>query len=157
MEKYNSIPETQRHILSVQEKIEYFIKDLKHRAEIHDKSKMVSPELEIFDEYTPKLKGTTYGSDEYKEHLEGMKVGLKHHYANNRHHPEYHKDGINDMTLIDLIEMFSDWWAATERHADGDMDKSIEVNAKRFEISEQLTKIFKNTLDEIYKNIETNK
>lgn len=50
------------------------------------------------------------------------------------------------MTLMDLVEMFYDWKAATERTKDGDMERSIDINSERFNMSEQLTKIFRNTL-----------
>jgi hypothetical protein len=50
------------------------------------------------------------------------------------------------MDLIDLVEMFCDWKAATLRHKDGDINKSIEINSQRFKMSDQLKKIFINTL-----------
>jgi hypothetical protein len=37
-----------------------------------------------------------------------MAPALKHHYENNRHHPEHFKNNIDDMNLIDLIEMLCD-------------------------------------------------
>jgi len=76
-----------------------------------------------------------------------MKPALDHHYANNRHHPEHFKGkgGTNGMDLVDLIECFCDWAAATKRHANGSLKKSIEYNQKRFGIGNQLTKIFHNT------------
>ena len=49
------------------------------------------------------------------------------------------------MDLFDLIEMFFDWKAATERHNDGDINKSIEINKERFKMSDQICDIFKNT------------
>ena len=82
----SSLYETLKHIKNVK-KFLYKVSDvLENRARVHDTSKLESPELEIFDEYTPKLKDTTYGSDEYKRYLKEMKVALDHHYANNRHH-----------------------------------------------------------------------
>ena len=74
-----------------------------------------------------------------------MKPALDHHYAKNKHHPEHYPDGINDMTLVDLVEMFADWKAATMRHNDGNLLKSIEINTKRFNIDKQLAQIFVNT------------
>lgn len=121
--------------------------ELLKRGENHDKTKLDNPELDLFAEYTPKLAACTYGSDEYKENLDAIKVALEHHYANNRHHPEHFKNGINDMTLIDLIEMFCDWKAASERHNDGNIRKSIEINGKRFNMSDQLIKIFENSVE----------
>jgi len=149
--------------------------ELKQRAIFHDDSKLQNPELHVFAEFTPKLKNTTYGSDEYKAYLNEMKPALDHHYAKNRHHPEHFKkyvcngcfkefkvtvpdscdvcgysqfqeeSDITQMTLVDLVEMFSDWLAATKRHADGDIMKSIEINQKRFNMSNDLVEIFKNT------------
>ena len=147
MEEYSSILETKAHIKIVIEYIETIRTKLKIRTLQHDASKMRSPEVDIFDEYTPKLKGTTYGSDEYKRYLEEMKTALIHHYENNSHHPEHFENGINDMTLVDIVEMFCDWYAATKRHADGDIMKSIEINGERFGISDQLKSIFKNTVE----------
>lgn len=131
-ERYDSRPDTWTHIHRVQQLLGDVVIDLVFRAQEHDQSKLVSPEVEVFDEYTPKLKHSTYGSDEYKSFLEGMKVGLDHHYAANSHHPEHYEGGISDMSLLDLIEMLCDWKAATERHTDGDLDRSISMNAERF-------------------------
>ena len=49
------------------------------------------------------------------------------------------------MTLIDLLEMFCDWKASSLRQNDGNLLKSIEVNADRFNIDNQLKQIFMNT------------
>lgn len=143
VQEYQS--ETHKHIRQVEKFIGLIIDRLEERAEKHDGSKLISPEVEIFTEYTPKLANSTYGSDEYKANLKEMGVAIKHHYANNRHHPEHFENGIEDMNLIDVIEMLCDWKAATLRHEDGDLNKSIEINAERFGYSEQLKSIFLNT------------
>ncbi len=137
--------ETFRHIEQVRAYLNLFIRELLHRGELHDQSKLDHPEVEAFTEYTPKLAASTYGSKEYEEFRLLMKPALDHHYARNSHHPEHYKNGINDMTLIDLVEMLCDWKAATLRHNDGNLRKSIELNAKRFNISPQLTEILENT------------
>ena len=149
-------PATREHIKTVQTVMYFLIKELGVRAIRHDASKLESPEREIFDEYTPKLRDTTYGSDEYKGYLKEMKVALDHHYAANRHHPEHftplvaHMNVINEtfaMNLIDIVEMLCDWKAATLRHADGDIRKSIEINQKRFGYSDELKAILLNTIE----------
>lgn len=141
---------TIRHIETVRNYLNWVIRELLDRAEHHDQSKLQSPEREMFDEWTEKLRGTTYGSDEYKAMLEEMKLGaLKHHYDFNRHHPEFHARGINDMNLFDLVEMCCDWMAATQRHADGDIYRSLDINTTRFKIDDQLAAILWNTLDEM--------
>ena len=146
-ETYDSREDTLKHKDRVKELLTKATEKILERAERHDDSKLESPEKELFDKYTHKLKNTTYGSDEYKSYLKELQVALDHHYANNFHHPEHWENGINDFDLFDLIELFFDWTAATERHADGDIMKSIETNKKRFGISEQICDIFKNTVE----------
>lgn len=148
-EKYDSFQDTLDHINNVRLLLNEVVNIILVCAAQHDKSKLREPEKPIFDEYTPKLKASTYGSEEYKNMLSEMQIALDHHYMNNRHHPEYFNDGISSMTLIDIIEMLCDWLAATKRHADGDIMKSIEINQKRFNYSDELKQIFINTVKEI--------
>ena len=142
---YDSRADTLTHIKRVSQLLTEASSELIKRANIHDNSKLNHPEKELFDEYTPKLKECTYGSDEYKGYLKGLKVALDHHYEFNSHHPEHYKNGVNGFDLFDLIEMFFDWKAATERHADGDIFKSIGINKERFNLSNQVCDIFSNT------------
>lgn len=144
---YDSRPETFMHSQRVGELVIHIVKELLGRATCHDRSKTLPPEVDTFDEFTPKLKHSTYGSDEYRGYLEAMGEGLAHHYAHNRHHPEHFPNGINDMTLVDLVEMLADWKAATERHADGDLARSLEIQRERFDISDQLAGILRNTAE----------
>lgn len=142
----DSRPETYKHIIRVIELLQVMAGEILTRGPLHDKSKTEDPEKAIFDEYTPRLKGSTYGTEEYRGFLQGMSKGLEHHYANNPHHPEYHCRGINGMSLIDIVEMICDWKAATERHDDGDIMRSIGINAQRFSLSPQLVDILVNTV-----------
>jgi hypothetical protein len=121
------------------------ISELVNRSVRHDRSKIEDPELAIFNEFTPKLRNTTYGSAEYKGFLDGMGDGLRHHYEHNPHHPEHYSEGIAGMTLVDLVEMLADWRVATERHADGSLVRSLLIQQERFGISEQLAAILWNT------------
>lgn len=136
---------TFRHIERVRNLLNLMAVDLIKRGEQHDQSKLESPEVELFTEFTPKLAASTYGSEEYEGFRKAMRPALDHHYAKNSHHPEHWPNGINDMNLLDLLEMFCDWKAAGERHHNGNILKSIDVNANRFGISPQLVKIFQNT------------
>lgn len=144
---YDSRPDTLSHIARVGDLLGGIILELSARANEHDASKLVSPEREAFDEATPKLATLTYGSDEYRATLRGMKPTLIHHYANNSHHPEHHADGIRGMSLLDLIEMLCDWKAAGERHADNPgLAHSIEINQARFGYSDELKSILLSTV-----------
>lgn len=192
---YDSTKDTQGHIDRVAELLNQAADELRRRGAVHDQSKLADPEKALFDEYTPKLKDCTYGSDEYKAFLAGLKPALDNHYAKNSHHPEHYpwhcpvckwqgsqaqhdaapqgpndsglrycpsccafggiiyetelmrnpELGINGMDLFDLVEMFFDWKAATERMASGNIHKSIEINEKRFNLSPQLRDILSNT------------
>lgn len=144
---YDSRPDTYEHITVVRSLIDQVVKELLDRGRNHDASKLVEPELATFDRVTPRLKTSTFGSDEYKGFLADMGEGLAHHYAENRHHPEHHAEGIRGMTLIDLVEMACDWVAASRRHADGDPHRSIDINQDRFDLSPQLVQILHNTVD----------
>ena len=147
-DKYDSTHDTLEHIRNVQRKLLMMIGHLMERSFNHDKSKLESPEKEIYDQYSPMLRHTEYGSQEYKDILKEMKVGIDHHYSVSPHHPEYYRDGINGMNLLDLVEMIADWKAAGERHKDKPTDivKSIEMNAERFGMSDQLKQILLNTV-----------
>lgn len=189
--------DTNRHITRVQELLSRMIIELQRRGQEHDLSKLGPEEKPTFDEFSPKLKASTFGSEEYKGFLAAMKPALDHHYASNRHHPEHSElwkckmcgsitngtsqdckcpaclkgleagiladyqvgilepyVGLEGMTLIDLIEMFCDWKAASERHATGDVLKSVEINVKRFNIGYQLRQILINTAKELSEIVE---
>lgn len=87
----DSTAATLAHIHVVNSNILEVVNDLLLRAQRHDRSKLDFPEKAAFDAYSPKLKGTTYGSDEYKGHLaaDAMQEALEHHYRINDHHPQH--------------------------------------------------------------------
>lgn len=156
--------------------------ELMQRQFTHDRSKLQSPEWEMFADITHKLESLTYGSAEYEaQRKEMLGNALGHHYQHNRHHPEFfeecpqdpvlerlikqsiaastpevteyllraqaqHQSSVTRMNLFDLLEMLCDWLAATKRHADGDIQKSIEINRDRFNLSPQLVQIIRNTV-----------
>jgi hypothetical protein len=139
--------ETMKHILQVQYFIIKIIEELNKRGLAHDRTKLDSPEVEMFTKYTPKLAKTEYGSEEYTQFLKELKPALDHHYAKNRHHPEHYPDSVNGMNLVDIIEMLCDWKAATYRQHNGNILQSIEKNKERFGLSDQLAQILQNTVE----------
>ncbi|MFJ8471016.1 DUF5662 family protein [Kitasatospora sp. NPDC094011] len=144
---YDSTPDTLRHSLRVAELMGELIKELLDRSVRHDLSKTHEPERPVYDEVVPQLRAAAYGSVEYRALVDTMGEGLRHHYAHNRHHPEHFPDGINGMTLIDLLEMLADWKAATERAPHGDLADSLTINRERFGITPQLMAVLTNTAD----------
>lgn len=146
--KYDSTADTTEHIKRVRELVYDSADNLDHRALVHDKSKLQEPEKTAFDSMTTRLKDLTYGSEEYRATLREFKPAIQHHYENNSHHPEFYPNGINGMSLLDLVEMICDWKAAGERHSNSNILKSIEINKARFGISDQLVDILINTARE---------
>lgn len=139
--------DTQAHQEVVKMYINRLVAMLSDRALYHDATKLMSPELEVFAEYTPKLKNTVFGTEEYQKQLDEMQVALKHHYANNRHHPEHFPDGIRGMNLIDLLEMVADWKASSLRQNTGNALVDIQKNQERFGYSDDIAQILKNTIE----------
>lgn len=145
--EYDSTGDTLKHSQYVGELMVQCVNELSVRSTCHDRSKTEEPELACFNEFTPKLQKTKFGSPEYKANTDAMEEALQHHYKMNRHHPQHFENGINDMTLVDLIEMLADWKAATIRNVDGDLRKSFVFLKERFGISDQLLTIFENTAE----------
>lgn len=198
-ERYDSKADTLEHIREVQSRVCLCVQNLLDRAIAHDQSKLGPEEKPYFDEVTPMLKGTTYGSEEYRSNLRRIRPAIDHHNSVNSHHPEHFEEyvcpncgerhsvklgnlpepgypdadyrwcikcyegkypgvfetamvkrsGINGMSLLDLLEMVCDWKAATMRHADGNIVRSLEINQKRFDMTPQLAGIIRNTIAEM--------
>jgi hypothetical protein len=148
---YDSTGDTLRHSLRVGELIVDVIGQLCERSVHHDLSKTEPPEVEAFDEHSPRLAHLVYGSDEYRAELRAMRPAVEHHYQVNRHHPEHFADGVDGMTLVDLVEMLADWKAAGERHAGNDIGlrASLEIQRERFGLSDQLLRILGNTAEHL--------
>lgn len=132
--RYSSIPDTLAHQRRVVDLMRVVVDELHHRAVHHDDSKMESPEVEVFDRFTPELREQPYGSEGYYANLEAMKAGLDHHFAHNDHHPQHHERGVAGMNLMQMTEMLVDWRASTERNPEGNLRRSLEINARRFSI-----------------------
>ena len=144
---YDSAPDTKKHIKEVTRLLAKFSKELERRGEEHDHTKL-NELKDTFDEVTPKLKGLTYGSEEYKKSLKDIKPAIDYHYAQERHHVfEHFPNGVLDANLVDVVEMVCDWIAASKRHNDGDSRKSLETNRERFGIEPQLFALLKNTVE----------
>ena len=120
-------------------------RDLFWRAAVHDNSKFSPEEFELYDKVFPELQKYPYGSPELKAVYTQLGPALKHHLKVNRHHPEFHEDGINDMNLIDVLEMVCDWMAASKRSQTG-IDRGLVINRERYGINDQLFEIIRNTV-----------
>jgi predicted metal-dependent phosphoesterase TrpH len=147
--KYDSEQDTLNHKKLVSGFLGDVIGDLAARSLIHDDSKLQEPEKSMYDEYIPKIRETEkefgYGSPQYEQVVKQMGEVMCHHFAANSHHPEHYPNGINGMSLLDLIEALADWKAASQKSG---QPLNIEANKRRFGISDQLAEILANTVKE---------
>lgn len=143
MTSYDSTNDTLGHISRVRKRIGEVIDNLSLRAAVHDRSKLEEPEKSAIDRTRPILKEMEFGTEEYTQL---KREWSDHHHSVNRHHVEFHRNGLSGMTLSDIVEMLCDWQAATETHKEGDnILKSIDILAERYEMSYQLKQILVNT------------
>lgn len=143
------IDDTREHINDVRMVLEKITTKLALRGKYHDYSKLTDYELPIFQKVLDHQESAQYGTSEYEDTKKKLAPALEHHYKLNSHHPEHFPRGINDMTLVDILEMLADWKAATKRHKDDRIESSIEINAKKYNIDKQLKQILLNTLKEM--------
>jgi hypothetical protein len=147
--EFDFLCDTILHVTEVQENIEQITGNLRRRGFAHDRTKFQEPEFSAFVSTRDDFKKANYGTPEYKACVDRIKPAVDHHYQNNRHHTGYHEDGINDMSLIDIIEMICDWHAASRRSPDQSEIEGLEKALSKYGISEQLQQIIVNTYGEL--------
>lgn len=135
-----------QHKAWVAENMQTIATDLFTRAAIHDNSKFEPEEFELYEQVFSELQKYAYGSPELKAVYKQLGPALQHHLKVNRHHPEWHENGINGMNLIDVLEMVCDWLAASKRSQTG-IAKGLEINKERYGIDDQLFEIIKHTVE----------
>jgi len=118
------------------------------RGLIHDYSKFSLYEGKSYGKCLPEFKKVKYGTKEYDAILAKFQPAIDHHYRYNKHHPQHFEEGYTGMSLLDVTEMFFDWKAASRKKiGTGSLEKSLPINAKRFEMSEDIVKIMENSLE----------
>ena len=137
------------HISEVQENISEMRAILEARGISHDRSKLEPIEFDAFVETRPKFKKANYGTPEYQECVEMIKPSIDHHYSNNRHHTAFHKNGFQDMSLFDILEMLADWKAASRRSKDLTFKASLPIAYKKYSIPENMQKHIEKTIDHL--------
>lgn len=120
--------------------------DLTRRALVHDHSKWSPEEYETYSRLFPELQKHAYGTAEYKAAVKQLGPAWQHHWQTNDHHPEHFEHGISDMHLGQLVEMFCDWLAASER-SQTPFEDGMRMNKQRFAIGDQLFEILLHTAE----------
>lgn len=113
------------------------------QALLHDLSKYRNDEKRGFFKLIGRFKSCKYGSEEYYQILKEEKEVIDLHYRRNEHHPEWHKNGMNDMNLIQFISMYTDWKASVKKNKGGNWNTSLDICKKRFNINEELFNLLK--------------
>lgn len=145
-----SVDVTTKHIERVRGLLNLAAWEISRRGNVHDQSKFDPIEQGPLDEMQRLIDAegqAPYGSDEYKRRTALLGPMLAHHYAHNSHHPEHYQNGVAGMDLFDLIEMFFDWKAASERGEESTLGLSHSI--KRFGIEPQLASILQNTAERL--------
>ena len=141
--------DTREHIGKVRYHMSAILANLAERSNTHDLSKLEEPELSGYESLREAIQGVEYGTPAYRAVLAAHEGVIQHHYASNYHHPEHWANGIEDMSLLDIIEMLCDWKAASERGG-GDFKHSLEVSIARFHFDDdRIGEILTNTAKEL--------
>ena len=144
--EFDFLCETILHVSEVSENIETIASELRKRGIAHDRTKFQSLEFDAFVSTRDKFKKANYGTPEYQECVDIVKPAVDHHHANNKHHTGFHANGINDMTLVDIVEMIADWKAAERRSPDKKLVDTLDYAFSKYGIGVQLGRILKNTM-----------
>lgn len=135
------------HKFVVLQHINIIIQDLIKRAEEHDMSKFSESEFAGLIAAHEDIQAHPFGTPEHEEARKKHSTVFNSHYKENRHHPEHFENGVEGMTLVDLIEMLCDWKSSSMRTSEGSIENSIKSAAEKYNIEPQLLKILENTAE----------
>lgn len=110
------------------------------RANNHDNSKLVGPELQLLSNLGCKkeiFKNPNIQLSKYESEI------IENHWKNNRHHPE-HFNEVQEMSELDIIEMVCDWYARSLQYTTNFLDFVKTRQENRFHFpNEMFKKIWK--------------
>lgn len=124
------------HKLQVASYLSRFADEVKNRALEHDASKLSNDEFSGFVQINRIAREHKYGSSEYMKSIKETNA-VELHYRGNLHHPEHYQNGIENMTLFDIIEMVADWRAACETYGQSYLKDSLAIHTKRFDLQDK--------------------
>lgn len=137
---------THEHIARVRQLLGEFACEMIRRGDVHDKSKLLPVEIEPLErmqEVIDREGPAPFGSEEYSRRTDMLGPMIEHHRKNNSHHPEFYQNGIEGMDLFDLVEMFFDWKAASERGKEAAMN--LDFACEKYGVQPMLKSILLNT------------
>lgn len=136
------------HVAMVREYLTGSIQNLQHRLLHHDDSKFEEPERSAYEGLDEAIEGVVFGSDEYRQIIRDfLGDALQHHYEHNSHHPNYFEDGVQGMSLFDLIEFLCDIRASCDEKGKQHID--LETSKRFHNMSDSIYQILQNTIKEM--------
>lgn len=147
-EEAQTIATILRHTMLVGLYLWKLVGKLWQRGVAHDASKLSEDEFSGFVQINKIARTCEYGSPEYKASLAEVNA-VPLHYSRNSHHPEHFRDGVDGMSLVDIVEMVADWKAAAETYGQTSLEKSLEIQANRFGLQEKHLYLIGLILDEL--------
>lgn len=141
---------THKHIARVRQLLGEFAIEMIKRGDRHDASKFEPVELEPLQRMQDLIDRegqAQFGTPQYAERTAMLGEMIVHHRANNSHHPEFYPNGVDGMDLFDLVEMFFDWKAASERGESPTMN--LVAACDKYQISSQMRSILFNTAERL--------
>jgi len=144
--EFEVLTDTIVHVSEVREHLQKMIDDLTVRGIVHDRSKFQEPEFSVFCGTREEFKKANYGTPEYEAVTKKAQVAVDHHYKHNRHHTAFHKNGVDDMNLLDLLEMLADWKAANRRSPDLTFLESLPRCYKKYGMDNTIIRLLENTI-----------
>lgn len=141
-----------KHIQSVRKKMSEIAGIIVERAEHHDESKLKDPEFSGFIQMDKEPR-YEYNSQGYKDKMKRFAWLFEHHWANNRHHPEFFKNqgGFESQAnIVDIVEMLCDWTSYKKSISYTEAINIVHAQCKRFHFSETMENILLNTLRDYF-------
>jgi hypothetical protein len=135
------------HIREVQSEMANVTSAFVKRMARHDQSKYSTQESALIQQKAI-LDSLPYNTPEYHESLTQIKSAVQAHYEVNSHHPEHYPNGVTGMSLLDMLEMISDWRVAAEMNG-SELMESFDKCVGRFHISPDIRQVLLNTYVEL--------
>ncbi len=116
----------QEHLRRIQNKLNKAGNELIYRGEVHDQDKTENKTVnKAYEEHFAKLKEIEFGTEQYKQYeLDHFNKAHEIH-AQNRHHFYSHRNNIDDINLLDMIEAIVDISESSKQYGNGDYIESM--------------------------------
>lgn len=124
------------HRMQVAARLRELARQLEKRADLHDLSKFKPDEFNGFVEFKRSILEHPFGTPEYNKAMAQSQSVIDLHFSRNRHHPEYHSNGISDMVFIDFVEMVVDWLGANATYDDISFRDALDKLNDRYKLTD---------------------